>query len=47
MIKDLEPILDELWREFGAGDTPNIEDGQWALGTYNSNGETVLQEGDR
>lgn len=48
VIKGLEPILDELWREFGAGGTPNIEDGQWALGTYNSNnGETVLQEGDR
>jgi hypothetical protein len=47
VIEGLEPILDELWREFGADGTPNIEGGQWALGTYNSNGETVLQEGDR
>lgn len=46
VIEGLEPVLNELWREFGAGETPNIEDGQWALGTYNSNGETVLQEGD-
>jgi hypothetical protein len=47
VIERLQPVLDELWREFGAEGTPNIEDGRWALGTYNSNGETVLQEGDR
>ncbi|ELZ84481.1 hypothetical protein C455_00072 [Haloferax larsenii JCM 13917] len=47
VIEGLEPVLDELWREFGADESPNIEDGQWARGTFKSNGETILQEGDR
>ncbi|QCS44384.1 restriction endonuclease [Natrinema versiforme] len=47
VIADLEPILDEVWREFGEDGTPNIEDGEWALGTYSMNRETVLEEGDR
>ncbi|MCY4730547.1 restriction endonuclease [Natronomonas gomsonensis] len=47
VIADLEPILDEVWREFGEDGTPNIEDGEWALGSYSMNRETVLEEGDR
>lgn len=47
VIEDLEPILDELWREFGADGTPNIEDGQWARGNFRCNGEKVLSVGDR
>ena len=47
VIEDLEPVLDELWREFGEDETPNVEDGKWALGTYTQNGEVLLEEGDQ
>ncbi|MGQ3722722.1 restriction endonuclease [Natrialba aegyptia] len=47
VIADLEPVLDEVWREFGEDGTPNIEDGEWALGSYSMNRETILEEGDR
>ncbi|RLM83811.1 hypothetical protein D3D02_16495 [Halobellus sp. Atlit-38R] len=48
VIEDFEPILDELWREFGADGTPNIEDGRWARGSYNTTSSgTILEEGDR
>jgi hypothetical protein len=47
VIEDLEPVLDEVWREFGEDGTPNIEDGKWALGSYSMNRETILEEGDR
>jgi hypothetical protein len=47
VIADLEPILDEVWREFGEDGTPSIEDGKWALGSYSMNRETILEEGDR
>jgi hypothetical protein len=47
VIEGLEPILNELWREFGANGTPNIEDGCWARGTFNSNENALLQEGDQ
>lgn len=47
VIEGLEPILDELWREFGTDGTPNIKDGKWARGSYNSTAGTVLEEGDR
>ena len=47
VIEGLEPILDELWREFGADGTPNIEDGQWARGNYRSTAGIELGEGDR
>lgn len=48
VIGDLEPILSEIWRQFGheAG-TENIEDGKWARGSYTVNGDTLLEEGDR
>lgn len=47
VIEDLEPVLEEVWREFGEDGTPNIEDGEWVLGRYRRNGETLLDEGDR
>jgi hypothetical protein len=47
VIEGLEPILDELWREFGADGTPNIEDGRWARGNYNNTAGPILEEGDR
>lgn len=48
VIEGLEPVLDELWREFGADGTPNIEDGKWARGNYNTTSSgTILEEGDR
>lgn len=47
VIEGLEPIIDELWREFGANGTPNIKDGKWARGNYNSTAGIVLEEGDR
>jgi len=47
VVADLEPMLDEVWREFGEDGTPNVEDGKWALGTYSVDGETILEEGDR
>lgn len=47
VIEGLEPILDELWREFGTDGTPNIEDGKWARGNFNSVAGVVLEEGDR
>jgi len=46
VIEGLEPVLDELWREFGEDGTPNIEEGKWALGRYTHNGEILLDEGD-
>lgn len=47
VIEGLEPVLNELWREFGEDGTPNIEDGEWALGRYSVNSQTLLGEGDR
>jgi len=48
IIGDLEPVLSEIWRQFGyeAG-TTNIEDGEWAKGSFTVNGDTLLEEGDR
>lgn len=47
IIEDLEPLLSELWHQFGyEGGTPNIEDGQWNRGSIPLNGETLLEEGD-
>lgn len=48
VIADLEPVLSEIWRQFGYKDgTENIEDGEWARGNFRVNGEPVLEEGDR
>lgn len=47
VIEDLEPILNELWRQFGESGTPNIEDGRWARYFCDIRGGMVLEEGDR
>lgn len=48
VIADLEPVLSEIWRQFGQEDgTENIEDGEWARQNIRINGETILGEGDR
>jgi len=48
IIADLEPVLSEIWRQFGEEDgTKNIEDGKWARRSIRISGDTVLGEGDR
>lgn len=46
-IKDIEPLLSEVWREFGYEETPNINDGNWERGSIKINNETLIEEGDR
>jgi hypothetical protein len=47
VIGDLEPLLDEIWREFGEDGTPNVEDGEWARGRFSIQGDIMLDEGDK
>lgn len=47
VIEDIEPMLSEIWRQFGVEEgTKNIEDGSWQGGEVNVNAGT-LTEGDR
>lgn len=46
-IKNLEPLLSEVWRQFGhENGTPNIEDGKWDSGSVRVSQEMLLEEGD-
>lgn len=47
VIEGLEPVLDELWREFGTDGTPNIEDGKWTRQSCKIRDGMVIEEGDR
>ncbi len=48
VIAGLEPVLSEVWRQLGEKDgTANIEDGKWARGSFTSNRETLIEEGQR
>lgn len=47
IIEDIEPVLSEVWRQFGFQEgTPNIEGGKWGRGNIRVNGEMLLEEGD-
>jgi len=47
-IEDVEPMLSEVWREFGHEEgTMNIENGTWTGGRMKIGGEMLLDEGDR
>lgn len=46
-IENLEPILSEVWRQFGhENGTPNIEEGKWDSGSVRVNRDVLLEEGD-
>jgi len=48
VIGDIEPVLSEIWRQFGYEEgTPNIEEDEWVRGSISINRETLLEEGDR
>lgn len=48
VIEKIEPMLSEVWRQFGYEDgTTNIEDGKWNRGSVTINRETLLKEGQR
>jgi hypothetical protein len=48
VIEDVEPMLSEIWRQFGYEDgTTNIENGKWTRGRVWINQETLLEEGQR
>jgi len=47
VIEGLEPVLDELWREFGTDGTPNIEDGKWTRQSCKVRDGMTIEEGDR
>lgn len=48
IIADLEPVLSELWREFGYEDgTTNITDGRWTGGSVTANGQRLIESGDK
>lgn len=48
IIADLEPLVAEVWREFGYDEgTTSIVDGTWTGGKVRVNRETLLVEGDQ
>jgi hypothetical protein len=48
VIEEVEPILSEVWRQFGYEDgTTNIEDGKWNRGRIVIGQETLLEEGQK
>ncbi|QSG16374.1 restriction endonuclease [Halapricum desulfuricans] len=47
VIEGLEPVLDELWRQFGDDGSPNIEDGKWTRQSCKVRDGMTIEEGDR
>lgn len=48
VISDIEPMLSEVWREFGyESGTTNIENGEWQGGKVTFNQETLIDSGDK
>jgi hypothetical protein len=48
LISDIEPLVSEVWREFGYGEgTESIEDGKWIGGSVKVGQDLLLDKGDQ